>query len=317
MDGRLTPTPPKPHRGSPKVKRYGAVTLLRSVRLPFLILTPISIFLGYAVSVASPADINPIDLVLVFLGAVAAHASVNTFNEYFDFRSGLDATTSKTPFSGGSGALVDNPEAASMVLCLAIVMLATTIAIGLYFVLERGLLLLPIGMLGVLIVLTYTPWLNRHPILCLVAPGTGFGPLMVIGTQVALTGEYTTSAFLASLVPFFLANNLLLLNQYPDIAADKGVGRRHVPIAYGLGFSSFLYGVFAASAIIVILGSVWSGVLPKASYFALAPMVLAAVVLYGATEHAKSTLKLVPYMAMNVVVAIVTPVILAASILLG
>ena len=29
--------------------------------------------------------------------------SVNGFNEYFDYRSGLDERTNKTPFSGGSG----------------------------------------------------------------------------------------------------------------------------------------------------------------------------------------------------------------------
>ena len=50
------------------------------------------------------------DLMLVLIGAVSAHISVNTFNEYFDFLSGLDAKTVKTPFSGGSGALVENPN---------------------------------------------------------------------------------------------------------------------------------------------------------------------------------------------------------------
>jgi len=30
-----------------------------------------------------------------------------------------------------------------------------------------------------------------------------------------------------------LVNNLLLLNQFPDVDADKTVGRRHYPIAVG------------------------------------------------------------------------------------
>ncbi len=41
---------------------------------------------------------------LALLGAFLAHISVNTLNEYFDFKSGLDLETIKTPFSGGSGA---------------------------------------------------------------------------------------------------------------------------------------------------------------------------------------------------------------------
>ena len=285
--------------------------------MPFLVLTPVSIFLGYAASAATSGGIDFTEAMLVFLGAVAAHISVNTFNEYFDFRSGLDATTSKTPFSGGSGALLDAPEAAGIVFRLAMATLLATILIGLYFVFERGLLLLPIGIVGVLIVATYTQWLNRHPILCLVAPGIGFGPLMVTGTQLALTGEYTTTALLVSLVPFFLTSNLLLLNQYPDIAADRSVGRRHVPIAYGVRNSSILYGAFAASACIVILGGVWAGALPGASCLALVPMGLTVIVFHGAIHHAGSTGKLAPYLGLNVVVAIATPLVLATSILIS
>ncbi|HUU74420.1 MAG TPA: hypothetical protein VMW70_17470, partial [Burkholderiales bacterium] len=78
------------------MKQSKAKTLLRAARLPFLVLTPVSIFLGYAASAATSGGIDFTEAMLVFLGAVAAHISVNTFNEYFDFRSGLDATTSKT-----------------------------------------------------------------------------------------------------------------------------------------------------------------------------------------------------------------------------
>jgi len=42
---------------------------------------------------------------LALLGAFLAHVSVNTLNEYYDFKSGLDLETIRTPFSGGSGAL--------------------------------------------------------------------------------------------------------------------------------------------------------------------------------------------------------------------
>ncbi|MCH2157572.1 MAG: hypothetical protein MK096_02180 [Oleiphilaceae bacterium] len=41
---------------------------------------------------------------------------------------------------------------------------------------------------------------------------------------------YDQLAYLALLLPFCLSNNLLLLTQYPDIHADKNVGRRTFPI---------------------------------------------------------------------------------------
>lgn len=85
----------------------------------------------------------PLQVALVLLGAVAAHVSVNAFNEYLDFRSGLDALTVKPPFSGGSGALPGQPQSAQSVLHLAITALGVVVVVGLYFTWLRGALILP------------------------------------------------------------------------------------------------------------------------------------------------------------------------------
>jgi len=42
---------------------------------------------------------------LVCLGLLLAHASSDVLNDYFDFRTGIDLVTRRTPFSGGSGLL--------------------------------------------------------------------------------------------------------------------------------------------------------------------------------------------------------------------
>ena len=186
------------------------------MRVPFLILTPACVLLGLGTATRSSGHIRVIQFIFLLIGAVAAHISVNAFNEYFDFRSGLDFRTSRTPFSGGSGTLPLSPSLAQQALRTAIATFAITILIGLYFLMLRGLLLLPLGLFGLLIIVAYTPWMARNPFLCLIAPGLGFGPLMVMGTHFALTGEYPWTAFVASLVPFFLVNDLLLLNQFPD-----------------------------------------------------------------------------------------------------
>ena len=114
-------------------------SLLRSMRFPFLILTPVSIFLGYTTSLSHVENISHFDLWLVLAGALLAHISVNTFNEYYDFRSGLDFKTVKTPFSGGSGALIESPDAADHILYTAVISLAVTILIGFYFTVNLGL----------------------------------------------------------------------------------------------------------------------------------------------------------------------------------
>jgi 1,4-dihydroxy-2-naphthoate octaprenyltransferase len=294
-----------------------ALTLIRSMRVPFLLLAPVCVFLGFSTAVSTGARINPLDLILVLFGAVAAHASVNSFNEYFDFRSGLDIHTTKTPFSGGSGALVDHPQSVNAVLYLAIGALCVTVLVGLYFIYRHGVLILPIGLAGILIILAYTQWLTRHPWLCLVAPGTGFGPLMVGGTHFVLTGAYSLYAFYISLVPFFLANNLLLLNQLPDITADRSAGRRHFPIAYGTSNSVVLYGIFAAAASLTIVAGILSGYIPKAGYVCLIPLCAAFAAWAGAMKYATVTERLVPFLGMNVLAALFTPLLLGVVLIIG
>jgi 1,4-dihydroxy-2-naphthoate octaprenyltransferase len=218
-------------------------TVIQSMRPPFLVLTPVCVFLGASTIVASQENVDLYLFFLALLGALLAHISVNTLNEYFDFKSGLDLITTRTQFSGGSGALPHRPEMATVVLIAGIASIMTTLVIGVFFIWKYGLGLMPIGVIGLLLVVTYTGWINRHPFLCLIAPGTGFGFLMVVGTQFVLVGEYMLLSWLVAIVPFFLVNNLLLLNQYPDIKADAKVGRNHFPIVYGINVSNGVYGL--------------------------------------------------------------------------
>ena len=137
-----------------------------------------------------------------------------------------------------------------------------TALIGGIFALRIGSIILPLGATGLAVVLLYTPWLNKRPILCLVAPGLGFGTCMVMGTDVVLTGEYSWAAFVASLVPFFLVNNLLLLNQFPDVAADRAGGCWHFVIVHGLRAGAAVYAVFHAGAFLSLAAGVALGSAP-------------------------------------------------------
>ncbi len=257
-------------------------TVLQSIRPPFLILTPVCVLLGASTALADQSSFDSTALALIMVGALCAHISVNTLNEHADFRSGLDLITVKTPFSGGSGALPDDPSMANMVLATGLVSLLTTMAIGIYFIDNYGPLILPIGIIGVTIIVTYTKWINRWPWFCLIAPGIGFGLLMVVGTHVVLTGVNAVTAWLAALVPFFLVNNLLLLNQYPDIEADKSVGRNHFLIAYGTKASTYAYSLMFLGAHAVIVAGVVLGYFPPLSLIALLPMLLSLFSLSGA-----------------------------------
>lgn len=290
---------------------------LGPARLPFLVLTPACIVLGVACVQWTQGQVNLPQALLVLLGAVAAHISVNAFNEYQDFRSGLDALTQRTPFSGGSGVLPAHPELASSTLAMAVGCLATSIGVGLYFVALRGPALLPLGVAGVALVLIYTQWITRHPLLCLMAPGLGFGPLMILGTHVALTGEYSGTAAAASLVPFFLVNNLLLLNQFPDAEADRRVGRRHLLITSGPAIAARWYAGLSILAFVSIPLGVLLGLLPAGALLGVLGLALALPTLRDVLTHALDVERLLPAMGRNVLISLLTPLLMAIGMLMS
>lgn len=290
---------------------------LGPMRPSFLLLTPACVILGLGAALWTAKQVSPVEFILVLVGALAAHITVNVLNEYYDFRSGLDAQTQRTPFSGGSGTLQENPGFARETLASGLISLGITALIGLYFLYVRGLALLPLGLLGILVIVLYTVSLTRNPLLCLIAPGLGFGPLMVMGTSFALTGDYTWTSFAASLVPFFLVSDLLLLNQFPDVEADRKVGRRHLPIVAGKKAASLVYGAFLFLTYVAIVAGVALSYLPKFSLAGLFTLLLAAPATIGAYRHADDVKGLVPFMGMNVIINLVTPLLVAIGLIIG
>jgi len=291
--------------------------VLGTMRVPFLVLPPVCVALGAGSALFSGAELNWLYLVLAFIGAMASHISVNALNEYSDFKSGLDLATQRTPFSGGSGTLPKSPEKANIALITGVTGLVITMLIGIYFLYVWGVWLLPLGLLGVIVIIAYTNWITRSPFLCLIAPGLGFGTLMVMGTSFVLSGRYSWTAFFASMVPFFLVSDLLLLNQFPDVDADESVGRSHFPITIGRKKSAIIYTLFLAGAYLSVLTGVMLDVLPPLSLLALGTMVLAIPTSMGAIKYADDIEKLIPHMAKNVLINILTPLLLAVGLIFG
>ena len=288
-------------------------TLLGPMRVPFLILTPACVALGLGSAYRSQGSIDPVHAALVLVGAIAAHISVNAFNEYFDFKSGLDFRTRRTPFSGGSGSLPAAPHMARRTLHTAVAAFCMAAAIGIYFSIVSSPVLIPIGVVGLFLLVFYTSWVAHHALLCLIAPGLGFGPCMVMGTHVALTGGFSWTAFIVSLVPFFLVSNLLLLNQFPDVEADRSIGRRHYPIVIGRHASSWLYAGFLLLAYMSLITGAALALLPKWCLIGLATAALAVPACLIAIRHPDNIEKLLPAMTMNVAVNVATPALVAVG----
>jgi len=291
--------------------------LLGPLRVPFLLLPPACVATGAGAAFWRTGPIDWGTALLALVGAVFAHAAVNALNEYSDFRTGVDARTHRTPFSGGSGTLQRRPELAGYALRVGLLLMGASAVIGGYFAWRVGPAILPIGITGLAAVLLYTPWLNRNPALCLVAPGVGFGACMVLGTEVVLAGGASWTGFFASLVPFFQVSNLLLLNQFPDMEADRAGGRRHLVITHGLRAGAVVYSLFSAAAFLSLATGVLLGVLPPMVLIGLATAPLAALVSRNAFTYEEGSPTFVPSLAMNVAITLATPSLVAAGLFLA
>lgn len=291
--------------------------VFQAARPNFLSLTPVCVLLGIAAALQSAAQVDIGESLLVLLAALLGHISVNLLNEYHDFRSGLDHLTARTPFSGGSGALPAHPQAAAAAGTAGAVALVGSVAIGLYFIADKGWALLPLGLVGVLLVVAYTPLITRWPLLCLLAPGLGFGPVMVAGSAFVLSGSYSWTAAVASLPPLFLVSNLLLINQFPDVEADRQVGRRHLPIALGRRRAAVLFGAMLIATYLTILAGVVASILPPPALLALLTLPAGLLLIVRVPAHAEDSKRLVPYLGINVATIHVTLLLLAAGLLLG
>lgn len=284
--------------------------LLGVARVHFLTLTLVCIALAAGMGWYQTQALDFFKLMLVLGLALAAHISVNAFNEYFDFRSGLDFLTERTPFSGGSGTLVAHPQQAALALWAGVISLLVVLLLGWVLVLQQGWALLWIGVPGVLIIYTYTQYINRSPLLCLLAPGVGFGLLMTLGAIWVLAGSVSAGAGIVALIVMLLVSNLLLLNQFPDVEADQQVGRCHYPIAIGRPASAVLLTLLLLMSYGLLILGVAMDWLPPHTLLALLSLLLVWPLMRQLHTYADQPRDLVPALGMNTALCHLYPLLL-------
>jgi len=283
-------------------------------RPQFLLLSVVLVFLGTCLAWYDDAFHLGYAL-LAFVGLLLTHISVNTLNDYFDYRSGIDLEVKRTPFSGGSGILPSALLKPRQVLWLGLISFLLAIPIGVYFVVARGWQLLPLLLIAAVCILIYTPVILKlgWPEW---APGVGLGALPVLGAYFVQTTAYTLPAVVASIPSAILVHNLLLLNEFPDTEADEKAGRRTLPITMGKARASLLYSMLTLIVYLWIIGGVVARLMPFFCLIALLTLPLAVKAIQGALRHQEIT-KLVPAMANNVLVVLLTQLLLGIGYILA
>jgi len=268
------------------------------IRAPFLLLSIVLVLIGGGVAYQD----GPFDgfrLALTTVGVVLAHIAVNLFNEFSDYKSGIDDHTQRTPFSGGSGNLQKKLTSPEVISAVAVAALLASFVIGVYLSWVSGWILMLFVVAGGLTARFYTTHLARW-MLGELAAGICLGSFVVLGTYYVLASTIPSNVFLLSVVPGILTALLLLLNEFPDAEADLIGGRRHLVIVLGHKRAALLYAAMLLLSYLILLAGVIAGRFPTAILLVFLTLPLAAKAVHGALIYGADTEKLVPALAANV-----------------
>lgn len=290
-------------------------TWLMEPRPQYLLLPVILVFLGTAAAWFYDGTVNIWHAVIAMIGLVLCHMSVNILNDYCDFKSGVDLKTIKTPFNGGSGILPAGLLKPKQALWYGIICLLLAMPVGVYFVWIKGWMLLPLLALGALCIVLYTPLILKIDFPEW-SPGLGLGILPVLGAYFVQTGFYSTNVLIVSIPSGLLVLNLLLLNEFPDVEADKIANKRTLPIRIGIKGAAIVYTCVTLLTYIWIVLSVVLGWMPIWTLLGLLTIPLAIKAIQGSFQG-HDFAKIVPAMGSNVLVVLGTQFLMAAGFVIS
>jgi 1,4-dihydroxy-2-naphthoate octaprenyltransferase len=293
-------------------------TWVEETRPQFLLLSVVLVLYGTSIAIYD-GYFNLLHFILPMVGLTLLHISVNTLNDYFDYKSGIDLAVQRTPFSGGSGVLPAgrlNPEA---VYRFGLVSLGLGLVIMAYFILladlgGNNMQLLPIVAVGAFSVYFYNNFLSKY-MLGEIFAGLGLGTLPVMGAYFVQTGSYSFEALIAAIPPGILTHHLLLLNEFPDAEADKEGGRRHMVIVFGKERAGQLYAGLLALMYLGIIGAVIADIMPVPTLLCFITVPFAMAATKGALNDYDNPEKFIPAQGANVMMNLFCQLFLAAGFL--
>lgn len=219
----------------------------------------VPVFIGTTYAMQTEG-INNIDFPLFFIMLLAClliQAATNMFNEYFDYKRGLDHEGSV----GIGGAIVRDGIQPKTVLQLALGFFGIAILLGVYICMNSSWWLAAIGLLCMTVAYLYT----GGPIPIAYTP---FGELtaglfmgvIIIGISFFIqTGIVTNEIVLLSIPNSILIGSILLANNIRDLDGDKENGRKTLAILVGrnnaiIVLASMFITAFAWSVFLIIAG---------------------------------------------------------------
>ncbi|MFL8939200.1 1,4-dihydroxy-2-naphthoate polyprenyltransferase [Rossellomorea oryzaecorticis] len=225
----------------------------------------------------------------LFLAMLAAslliQAATNMFNEYYDYKRGLDTEHSV----GIGGAIVRNGVKPSTVMTIAFSFYGIALLLGFYIVVNSTWWLAVIGLICMAAGYFYTggPMPIAYTPLGEIVAGLFMGLIIILISFYIQTGNISTESILISVPVSILVGLILMANNIRDLDGDKENGRKTVAILLGkkgaivlLGSMFFL--TYAWTAGLVLFGDMSPWLL--VSYLSIPKAVKATKGFIGKTQ---------------------------------
>lgn len=240
--------------------------LLRLARPQFLIAGILLYLFGALWAVLLGAPLAWPRLLLGYLIVMPAHLSVSFSNDYFDTE--VDGYGTPSPFTGGSGILVQYPELRPTARRIAIGLIFCSLALGLLFM---ALYPEPTWFLALVLAGGLAGWFYSAPPLSLSYRGLGeitnalVGGLLVPALGYLVMAGSLTAEGLIFTIPLTLYGLAFIISvEIPDVEADLLGGKNTLVSRKGRRFGFVAVGLFmlAAAAYFVGLQGLRAGVYP-------------------------------------------------------
>ncbi len=228
-----------------RFKNSKLIVLFLASRPKFLVASVAPVLVGSCLGYATAGSFNWLLFVLALLGIMAIHSGANMANDYFDHTSRNDwVNRNPTPFSGGRRYIQQGILSPKATLLTALFFLIAGAAIGIViFVLTQSVFILILGLIGLLGGFFYTAPPVQLGYRCVgeFVIALLFGLLPVYGAYYLQAETIDTIPLLPAAIVGILIFLVILVNEFPDVAADAAVNKRTLVVRLGVPAAVWIY----------------------------------------------------------------------------
>ena len=287
----------------------------RVIRIRFLLASVIAVSVGLAITWWHSSNVTVIDAILTMAGVLALHASVDLFNDYWDFKRGIDTATKRTKMSGGSGVLPEGILKPRQVYAGGIIFLVIGTIIGVYFVITDGIIIGIILVFAVVSIYFYSTKIVNWGLAEVFVSIKG--TLIVIGTYFIQTSQINESVILGGIVVGVLSSLVLFITSFPDHDADKAKGRKTLVIGIGKKRASTIIWVFPAIVYGITISTVIAQIFPVACLIIIVTFPLITISYKKLKFGYNDINRLIPIMSSTLVYSRITGALFVVGFLLS